>query len=395
MVALRALLALLTSLVGLFLVVPVVLLALPFWVMAGLTSFFRSMFDEPIVSWKKLIEFEPVVGWKPKANLSARAMADEPFHLTTDAFGWRGKRTIAESDLIVFGDSFAFGYGVDDRTMYAETVTDLRIKAVGVNGYNLVQSYLWMERYASLLEGKLVVWLIYHGNDLYENLCPNLDHYRMPFVRSASSGGWEIVTDHVSPDPWPYPSRRQYLEKLAEICTGGFLAERAFGACEFLIERAARTCSESGSELVVVTAPDASQIRPQGIASLRGMSRAPDRFDPDLPDHHIAAICRQAGVRFLALKDHVRAEDFKSRDVHWKPSGHRKFGRVLARLHSGYRWPGSGGDPGALPEEPSNAPSRGRTELAVTTNPDVERSADPPSADQVRLSGAEAMWRSR
>src|SRR5690606_22804464 len=136
------------------------------------------------------------------------------------AKGWRGSRTLDECGIVVFGDSFAFGYGADDRAVYSELDRELDVKPIGVNGYNMVQSFLWMERYAGHLEGKLVVWLIYHGNDLYENLCPNLDHYRMPFAReTGGSDGWEIASEHVSVEPWPYPSKREYLAKLAEICS--------------------------------------------------------------------------------------------------------------------------------------------------------------------------------
>jgi hypothetical protein len=78
-----------------------------------------------------------------------------------------------------------------------------RIKAIGANGYNMVQELLWMRRYAPQLAGKLVVWFVYHGNDLFDNLQPNVFQYRTPFVRERHDGrGWEVVTEHVRRSPW-------------------------------------------------------------------------------------------------------------------------------------------------------------------------------------------------
>ena len=76
-----------------------------------------------------------------------------------------------------------------------------------------------MQRYAPQLQGKLVVWFIYFGNDLYDNLAPDMYGYRTPFVREAN-GAWEMVTHHISPDKWPLTSTANatdYYQKLAEL----------------------------------------------------------------------------------------------------------------------------------------------------------------------------------
>src|SRR5690606_27827810 len=105
---------------------------------------------------------------------------------------------------------------------------------------------------------------VYYGNDLYENLRPNFGRYRMPFVRrlpdGAGEAGWEIVTAHVHREPWPVNAPRLYLDRLAELCTPGPLAERAFSACEYLIARAGALTERVGAQLVVAGVPDALQL---------------------------------------------------------------------------------------------------------------------------------------
>src|SRR5690606_21707499 len=136
---------------------------------------------------------------------------------------------------------------------------------------------------------------------------------------SGDLTSWTIVTEHVSEVPWPQSGERPYLAKLAEICSGGGLSERAFAACEFLVGQAEETCRSAGAMLVVVTAPDLTQLNPSSSSSLRSLSPSPETFDPDLPDQRIAEICRRAGVGFVPLKQHFDARDFMLHDVHWTP----------------------------------------------------------------------------
>jgi hypothetical protein len=323
------------------LAVPIVFLGLPFWVIAFLTRVFSRLFEPPYLSWQQLIEFTPTIGWKPKPNLNAfylTAVEDGIFRIITDPDGWPGKATFGESEVVVFGDSFAFGYGVDtNKSFFSQPNGNIRIKAVGAPGYNMVQELLWMQRLSGQLRGKIVVWAIYYGNDLYENLRPNLEHYRMPFVRTINgSGSWEIVTSHVSPAEWASNSERDYYKNLAEICSPTFLAERAYSACEFLIGRGRDICNQAGAKLAVMTIPDITQISTRHMQRLTRLAPDPSSFDPDLPDTRIKEICSSFGVPFVSLKHHLDVGDHKERDVHWNERGHKRVAEVLYNLHQDY-----------------------------------------------------------
>lgn len=333
----RTFVAAILSLFGMALTIPVIVCGLPFWVVAFLSRFIYarlSSLKSRIVPWQQLIEYEPIVGWKPKANLNAYAYADKVFHLTTDAQGWRGKTTLRESDIVVFGDSYAFGYGVSDKFFFAELNPKVRIKTISANGYNMVQALLWMRQLSADLSGKVVVWFIYFGNDLYENLQPNLDQYRMPFVRTANGAdNWEIVTSHVSPAKWFSNSERDYYGKLAEICSSTFLSQRACSACEFLIRQGRDACDRAGARLVVMTIPDITQISESHMERLAMLARDPESFDPDLPDIRIREICGNLSVPFITLKEHLGVQDHKEHDAHWNERGHKRVAQVLYDLY--------------------------------------------------------------
>lgn len=188
-----------------------------------------------------------------------------------------------------------------------------------------------MERLAPRLAGKSVVWFVFYGNDLHENLLPNsLDQYRAPFVRRRhGSAHWEVVTSHVSSEPWPFPNRPEG-SMVAELSTPGFLAERAFSACEYLIGRARGACEAVGASLQVWGVPDYRLLSDAGRAILAARARDAEAFDPGLIDRELGRVCRAAGVPFLALSEHLESGDHLEKDSHWSPRGHRRVAALLS-----------------------------------------------------------------
>lgn len=332
----RTVLATIAAIVALPLVFSAIIIAAPFRAVAGATARLARRLEPPAHRWDELTEYHAEVGWKPKPNLVTHALDfnGEPFHVVTDDEGWRGSGTVAASEVVVFGDSFAFGNAIDEEAFFANLPGAVRIKAIGAPGYNMVQSLWWMERTGPQLAGKNVVWLLYPANDLEDNLRPQMKGYRTPFVRESDTGGWEIVTEHVRREPWAFPLRRPNTEYFIEICRPSYLSQRVFSACAFLLERAAAVCQKHGARLTVMTIPDLSAMNQRIYAGLLEDSGIED-YDPDLPDRRIGQLAERLAVPFLALKDHLEPEDYLTEDVHWNARGHRHVAAVLRDLAQG------------------------------------------------------------
>lgn len=315
---------------------PVVVLAAPLWGISALTRWLsgRRLLEPPSFP-EQLVEYEPVVGARTRPNLDTHGRAQDVFRLTTDAEGWRGRTALDEADVVAFGDSFAFGYGVDDADVYTERAPGLNVKAVASVAYSMVHGVLWMRRLAPRLRGKTVVWLVYCGNDLADNLRPNQGRYRMPFVRGEPGQSWELVTEHVSPEPWPFTSPgSSNPQLLAEFCTPSWYSQRVFAAADFLIAEAARTCDQAGASLAVVSVPHAMHVKePARVAAL---SPDPARVDLALPDRRLEQSCTRQGVPFLPLEGHLGPGHYWREDMHWNPKGHRVVGGLVADLHRKY-----------------------------------------------------------
>ena len=317
--------------------IPVVVVGAPFWLVSGLTRTVRGAirrWQPREVPWDELIEFVPEIGWKNRGNVRAYVRGNRPFRVTTDRDGWRGRFSLEESDIVVFGDSFAFGHGVDDDAFFANQRSAVRIKAIGTNAYNMVQTLLWMERLKDQLAGKLVVWFVFYGNDLMDNLHPHFGRYRTPFVRSRDHGaGWEIITEHVRTEPWPFDPRSWNFNRVGEVCSPTFRAERAFSACDYLIGRARDACESAGARLAVVGVPDVQLLDPTRRNRFRRRAPDPAHFDPRLPDRRLREICEGRGIPFVSLSEVLEVHDHLLNDCHWTPRGNLRVARVLERLN--------------------------------------------------------------
>jgi len=256
----------------------------------------------------------------------------DPFLTTTDSDGWRGKANLDEAKVVVFGDSFAFGDSIADADFFAHRAPGIEAKSIGAPGYSMVQPLLLMRQLKERLRGKTVVWLVYQLNDLADNLRPEMDGYRSPFVRGGEDGTWHLDDAHVGPERWPFPGRIPAHEAYMEICTRPHQAKRAFGAFRFLVEEAEKVLQTVGANLVVVSVPGLSGVTSRRLAKTLSERTDLGAFDPELPDREMTSICAEVGVRFVALTDVLDSADYRRSDVHWNERGHRKVGALLRRL---------------------------------------------------------------
>ncbi len=315
---LRSILVFLAALVGLVLLLPVYLILAAQLAFVSAVRLVRRLFDRSFVDWSELVAFDSVLGWRMRPNLDTCYLAehDDVFRMVTDGEGWAGRASIAESEVVVVGDSFAAGYGIDAGRSFADLDPRLKVKAIGAPGYSMVHGVLLMEQLASRLAGKLVVWFVYLENDLQDNLAPEMRRYRAPFLRyDAREGAWGIVNHHLRTERWR-TSNSDVRRLFPRFCVPGPLADRAYSACDYLIARAKAACLRAGAELVVVTIPHPMQLTAAGVAELAGLSGSRETCDPDLPDRRIADCCRRHEVAMLAAKAHLSRAEYQAARGH-------------------------------------------------------------------------------
>lgn len=336
----RTIIALVAGMLSCILLLPAYALAILLLAVPAAVRLISRFVEPSFVPWTDLIAFDPKLGWKPRPSLDAHYLAehDDVFRMVTDQEGWPGLNSVADSDVVVIGDSFAAGYGVDTNRSFAGLNAAPKIKAIAAPGYSMVHGVLLMEQLGRRLDGKLVLWFAYLENDLQDNLAPEMRRYRAPFARYDSAAGeWAIVDSHIQPERWRC-SNSDVRRLFSHFCIPGPLADRAFSACDYLIARAARACQMAGARLVVVTIPHPMQLTEAGRAELAALSGNPQLCDAGLPDRRIRECCRQLGVPMVAAMECLSREDYKRREgIHWNEQGHRRIAALVERLYGSFR----------------------------------------------------------
>jgi hypothetical protein len=334
----RFVVGLLVGILGLILLLPILLLISPWIIVSLLTTLFTKWFEPSYLPWNQIVEYDSHLGWRNKPNLKGYHLADDGvYQTTTDAEGWRGRTTLDESQVLVFGDSYAFGHAAPDRYFFGDLNPHLQIKAIGVSGYNMVQEFLCMRRLAPRMRGKLAVWFVYLGNDLTESLTTNIEGYRVPFLRKdRKTGEWEVFTSHLSPSQWSSGPRYQmstFYQRYSKIFVPGLFAERVFSACEYLIGKANKVLREGGSRLVVAPIPSKEMLFKKDRQKLTRELPHISQFEVGYPNRKLREICSRLGVPFIAGSDYLNATHYRRHESHWNKKGHERVAELLADLY--------------------------------------------------------------
>ncbi|MGH6903054.1 MAG: hypothetical protein ACREIR_09980 [Geminicoccaceae bacterium] len=125
----------------------------------------------------KLFRPDLELGWTPLPNLdlTRRNANGDPWHIVTDAAGIRGPSAWPDDGhtrLLVLGDSFAFGEGVDlaERfdTLVQERLLNLAVVNLGVMGYGPDQQLIRARHWKPTLRRGDVLLVLTYGNDFYD-----------------------------------------------------------------------------------------------------------------------------------------------------------------------------------------------------------------------------------
>lgn len=336
----RLLLTVPGALVGVALSLPALILALPFWLVRWAVCRFDKFRTPETTPKNELIQYDSVLGWKPKPGVRAHLLieGDGVYAVGTDEEGWPlgGANRLDDAELVVIGDSFAFGYGANPGERFIDFLQDVPTKAFGAPGFDMVQELRVLQELGPKLRGKLVVWLVYVENDIAESVRPHWLGYRKPFVKKpAGAEAWSLVHSHLSPEPWRASGEGRGLADFAELCTPGPYSERLYSACEHLVREGAASCRAAGAQgLVVVSVPNMNQLEREGAETLRGLSPDPSAFDVQYPHRRLEGICTAAGVRHVSGLEHFEATHYKRFErFHWNPLGHRQAAQLLRSIY--------------------------------------------------------------
>lgn len=139
----------------------------------------------------KFTRYDPLLGWVGKPGAEDDFEWPDAKHLVKqNEYGFRGSaypfgRT-AKERLVVLGDSFTWGFGVEDDEIFTsiierETKGRVEVVNLGVSGYGTDQEYLLWRELGHKWKPDRVLLLITFVTDIADNMDPKRYDYNKPF----------------------------------------------------------------------------------------------------------------------------------------------------------------------------------------------------------------------
>ncbi len=306
-----------------------------------------------------------------------------------DDRGYRNTKAVDKCDVLVLGDSFAEGSKVSDEHVWVRRLADrtgASIYNLGMSGYAPMHYYQSLERFGLALKPKVVLCLLYEGNDFrsrqrksgwwskmnggikrYIKESPVLGAFGTLMVTTAGRTNvhgevagvdvldWLPMTIPVGSSGHHYAFPPKQLRDLYETADHFAQGERWGVASEHLAAMH-RLCDGIGARLVVVYAPTAAQVtlRLAGARLPADKVRAFTKISykkslPDPPEFMrslldrldarervVGSWCRKTGIEFLSLTPAIAdataggVQTYYTYDQHWTPDGHEVVADRLA-----------------------------------------------------------------
>jgi lysophospholipase L1-like esterase len=116
-------------------------------------------------------QFDSELGWSPIPNKKITINSYSNFQL--NSLGFRSEEIDnSKEHILVLGDSVAWGFGTKDQETIPyylnQRFPSLQVLNMAVSGYGIGQSYLFLKKHIDKLNPKLIIFIIYTGNDLHE-----------------------------------------------------------------------------------------------------------------------------------------------------------------------------------------------------------------------------------
>lgn len=189
------------------------------------------------ITWHDpLTEFDSTLGWIPIPS----AHGEDWGGVTNNTLGYRSSEIDNnKGQVLLIGDSVAWGYGVDDFSTPARNIeaqlasVNLQVNNLAVSGYDIGQYYLRLEQGLSVIPSPdWVVVVLYPGNDLRDGgsnvaygkrkplfvlnenedailAAPSISHYCLQNLFSMSTV-LSVIQANRDPEPGPF----SFLRKL-------------------------------------------------------------------------------------------------------------------------------------------------------------------------------------
>ncbi len=133
-------------------------------------------------------QFDSNLGW---VNIPDYSFSADNRTYTTNKFGLRSQSLNPAADhILILGDSVAYGAGVNDQETLSfylsEKFPNVQVLNLAVSGYGIGQYYLALKNFIDKTRPKLIITMIYTGNDFADTRKDNLFGISKPLFETQN-----------------------------------------------------------------------------------------------------------------------------------------------------------------------------------------------------------------
>jgi lysophospholipase L1-like esterase len=363
-----------------------------------------SIIHDQFMAHDRLGQYDERLGWKLRPSAVGVNRGREFTHeIRTNSHGYRDTehtpaRPPGKRRIVLLGDSFAMGWGVERQQMFSSLlerlVPDLEVINLGVAGYGTDQEVLTYESEGSRYETDWVLLAVLPGNDVHDNLRGS--RYHKPYflldgdslslhgvpvpytvvhsrkVPVSADAGYQLhdwLDSHSALYAFTFhqlaslePLQRRWLasgllhrqitvfgredvlflkkEPPANFARGWLILER-------LLRRWRDDVRQHQAVPVVLLVPNHLQVYPElWQEAVKEYHLDAQEYDLEAPHKRLVRACQEDGIAVLDLLPGLRDAAAGSlpiywrQDPHWTPEGHRVVAELIAEFLA--RQPGTG-----------------------------------------------------
>lgn len=276
--------------------------------------------------------------------------------IRTNSLGFRDdEESIHHSEVLLLGDSFAFGWGVQKEEAcesLLETLLSRKVLNMGISGYSTVQEYLLLRRHADVVgaTGKTAVFL-FCENDFMDNAAPIVG--MLPSVRKIGREVRFSLPTREAYDAWVAPRERGFLKAFGEVSRVGGLIDYSYQLMSHSTRvKAWNERHETRSAAEGALSPyETFEYLVREIRAFAGRKEMKIAFAriPDFTSLAIStreeewlskfrAILWSLSIPLIELDEALSPEDHFARDPHWNARGHSKVARLIEKFLKENGW---------------------------------------------------------
>ncbi len=336
--------------------------------LGGIEAALRIWGDDVVTLGNQYVfyRFDPILGWNNLAGMQGQFSRSEfsyPVKINSSGF-WDAELAPKRADefrVAVLGDSFTWGQGVPYGERFTEIVEardpKINVLNLGVAGFSPVQYLLQLDQTFAFQPDYIVVALCL-GNDLADNVSYSPYNHPKPYVALSSDGKTFEIKG--------YPLTE--TKDTGTYLTGAASSLRIVGLVKMLYDQMHKPKGVGGLDMdepllyasIDKLSPhdrqrvaDAFKLNEMLLAAMKKKIDAtlgPDRFavllvrtklemglylsypgsDRDTVANGVLASLKRLDIPAIDGRQVIVKEDFWKVDAHWRPSGHKKIGELLA-----------------------------------------------------------------